>query len=279
MAKKHDIMWLKSVDSTNEEARRHISDIDNLSVLSAYEQTAGRGQRGNTWTSNAGENLMFSIVLKSPALMAEDHFALNEITALSVADFLSTYGIKAEIKWPNDIYVDEKKICGILIENSFRGKSISTSIIGIGLNINQRNFNVNLPNPTSMVLCRAQDRPLDIHICLEGFMNIFTSYYDRFLTTSCDLSPLRQRYLDSLWRSGKPSRFIDYTALPSGHLDGPMNICTEKAPDTVIPSAKRYGNEFPGIIRGLSETGNLLVENLTTGQLREFSFKEIGYIL
>ena len=286
MAKKHDIMWLKSVDSTNEEARRHISDIDNLSVLSAYEQTAGRGQRGNTWTSNAGENLMFSIVLKSPVLMAEDHFALNEITALSVADFLTTYGIKAEIKWPNDIYVGDRKICGILIENSFRGNAISSSIIGIGLNINQRNFNVNLPNPTSMVLCmqnqddrsRHTTESFDIKTCLEGFMNIFTSYYDRFLTTSCDLSPLRQRYLDSLWRSGKPSRFIDYTALPSGHLDGPMNICTEKAPDTGIPSAKRYGNEFPGIIRGLSETGNLLVEYLT-GQLREFGFKEIGYIL
>ena len=115
-------MWLERVDSTNDEARRHISDIDNLSVVSALSQTAGRGQRGNTWTSNAGENLMFSIVLKTPVLMAEDHFALNEIAALSVADFLSTYGIKAEIKWPNDIYVGEKKICGILIENSFRGK-------------------------------------------------------------------------------------------------------------------------------------------------------------
>ena len=294
MKNKRRIMWLERVDSTNDEARRHISDIDNLSVVSALSQTAGRGQRGNTWTSNAGENLMFSIVLKSPALMAEDHFALNEIAALSVADFLSTYGIKAEIKWPNDIYVGEKKICGILIENSFRGKTISSSIIGIGLNINQRNFNVNLPNPTSMVLCmqnqgtqpkhhkchsERSEESIDIKACLNGFMDIFTTYHDRFLTTSCDLSPLRQRYLDSLWRSGKPSRFIDYTALPSGHLDGPMNICTEKAPDIGIPSAKRYGNEFPGIIRGLSETGNLLVENLTTGQLREFGFKEIGYIL
>ncbi len=287
MAKKHDIIWLQSVDSTNEEAKRHISDIDNLSVLSAWEQTAGRGQRGNTWTSNAGENLMFSIVLKSPVLTAEDHFALNEIASLSVADFLSTYGIKAEIKWPNDIYVDEKKICGVLIENSFRGKSISSSIIGIGLNINQRNFNVNLPNPTSMVLCmqnqddrsRHTTESFDIKTCLEGFMNIFTSYHDRFLTTACDLSPLRQLYLDSLWRSGKPSRFIDYTALPSGHLDGPMNICTGKDTDTSITSTIRTAKEFPGIIRGLSSTGNLLVENLTTGQLREFGFKEIGYIL
>ena len=138
-----------------------------------------------------------------------------------------------------------------------------------------------------MVLCmQNQDaRPrhtaesFDIKTCLEGFMNIFTSYYDRFLTTSCDLSPLRQRYLDSLWRSGKPSRFIDYTGLPSGHLDGPMNICTEKTPDSGITSTIRTGKEFPGIIRGLSSTGNLLVEDLSTGQIREFGFKEIGYIL
>ena len=279
MSKKHDIIWLESVDSTNEEAKRHISDIDNLSVLSALEQTAGRGQRGNTWTSTPGENLMFSIVLKDPKISARDQFVLNEIASLAVVDFLSMHGISARIKWPNDIYVGSKKICGILIENSLHGSAISSSIIGIGLNINQRNFNVNLPNPTSMVLCRAEDGPFDIHRCLEEFMDIFTSWHDRFLTSACDLSPLRQSYLSSLWRSGKPSRFIDYTALPTGHHEGPMNICTEKAPDTGISSSDQTGNEFPGIIRGLSPTGNLLVENLSTGLTREFGFKEIGYIL
>ena len=279
MSKKHDIIWLESVDSTNEEAKRHISDIDNLSVLSAFEQTAGRGQRGNTWTSTPGENLMFSIVLKDPKISARDQFVLNEIASLAVVDFLSMHGISARIKWPNDIYVGSKKICGILIENSLHGTAISSSIIGIGLNINQRNFNVNLPNPTSMVLCRAEEGLLDIHGCLEEFMDIFTSLHDRFLSSACDLSPLRQRYLDTLWRSGKPSHFIDYTSLPGGHLDGPMNLCTGKAPDTGISSSDQTGNEFPGIIRGLSPTGNLLVEDLSTGLTREFGFKEIGYIL
>ena len=305
MTKKHDIMWFKSLDSTNEEARRHISDIDNLSVLSALEQTDGRGQRGNTWTSNAGENLMFSIVLKSPFLMAEDHFALNEIAALSVADFLSTYGIKAEIKWPNDIYVGEKKICGILIENSFRGKTISTSIIGIGLNINQRNFNVNLPNPTSMVLCRPDlnchsvspecnsdssqyhsdssqchsersEESFDIRTCLEEFIDIFTSYYNRYLAAEGDFSSLRQQYLKHLWRLDIPAEYLDYTSLPSGHLDAPVNICTDFDGTDDRQNKPRC---FHGIIRGLSSTGNLLVEDLSTGQIREFSFKEIGYIL
>ena len=305
MTKKHDIMWFKSLDSTNEEARRHISDIDNLSVLSALEQTAGRGQRGNTWTSNAGENLMFSIVLKSPVLMAEDHFALNEIAALSVADFLSTYGIKAQIKWPNDIYVDEKKICGILIENSFRGKSISSSIVGIGLNINQRNFDVNLPNPTSMVLCRPDlnchsvspecnsdfsqyhsdssqchsersEESFDIRTCLEEFMDIFTSYYNRYLAAEGDFSSLRQQYLEHLWRLDIPAEYLDYTSLPSGHLDAPVNICTDFDGTDDRQNKPRC---FHGIIRGLSDIGNLMVEDLTTGQLREFGFKEIGHIL
>ena len=279
MSKKHDIIWLESVDSTNEEAKRHISDIDNLSVLSALEQTAGRGQRGNKWTSNSGENLMFSIVLKDPKISARDQFVLNEIASLAVVDFLSMHGISARIKWPNDIYVGSKKICGILIENSLHGSAISSSIIGIGLNINQRNFNVNLPNPTSMVLCRAEDGPLDIHRCLEEFMDIFTSLHDRFLTSACDLSPLCQSYLSSLWRLREPSRFIDYTFLPGGHLEGPMNLCTGKASETGISSSDQTGNEFPGIIRGLSPTGNLLVENLSTGLTREFGFKEIGYIL
>lgn len=276
---KADIIWLASTDSTNEEAKRRISDIDNLSVVSALEQTSGRGQRGNQWYSAPGQNLLFSIVLKSPSLVAKNHFALNEMAALSVTDFLSAYGIKAEIKWPNDIYVGEKKICGILIENSFLGNAISSSIIGIGLNINQRNFNVSLLNPTSLVLCSDQDEPLDIDRCLCRFMDIFTSYHDRFLTSDSDLSPLRQHYLDALWRSGKLSRFIDFTILPTGHLDGPMNLYTPEAPDTDILPQYQSGNEFPGIIRGISETGNLLVEDLTAGIVREFGFKEIGYIL
>lgn len=316
MTKKHDIIWLESVDSTNEEARRHISDIDNLSVLSALEQTAGRGQRGNTWTSKAGENLMFSIVLMLSSdasgrvhLEARNQFALNEIASLSVIDFLRVHGIQARIKWPNDIYVGSRKICGILIENSLHGKHVSSSIIGIGLNINQRNFDVNLPNPTSMVLCqpdpechsvspecksvssqchseRNEDidevavanakESFDIRACLEEFMDIFTSYHDSFLTSACDLSPLRQLYLNHLWRLDLPADYLDYTSLPSGHLDAPMNICTDFDGTSAAEVRPR---RFHGIIRGLSDIGNLLVEDLSTGQIRDFGFKEIGYVL
>ena len=288
---KADIMWLGSTDSTNEEAKRNISDIDNLSVLSALEQTAGRGQRGNTWHSAPGENLLFSIVLKYEKegmhshcmnpVRACDQFVISETAALAVIDFLSGYGIRAKIKWPNDIYVGDKKICGILVEHSIRGEWLSHSIIGIGLNINQRNFNVNLLNPTSISLQTGLS--YDIRESLEDFMDIFKAYLKRYLNITGGYLKLRKMYLSQLWRKDIEAGFIDYTTLPKGHLEGPMNISSQKDSATGITShislPDQAGKVFPGIIKGLSSTGNLLVEDLSTGQVREFGFKEIGYIL
>ena len=277
---KADIIWLGSTDSTNEEARRRLSDIDNLSVLSALEQTAGRGQRGNKWSSAHGENLTFSIVLKFPdpeqhgilaPMKACDQFILTEIASLSVIDFLSSYGISARIKWPNDIYVGNRKICGMLIENSLRGRQISSSIIGIGLNINQRNFDVNLPNPTSLAI-ETGKRDLDPAKCLNNLMAIFTGYIEDYLTASCNGSDMsiREKYLSYLWMLDEPAEFIDYTCLPCGHLEGPMNPASE---DSLY-----NGRKFSGMIRGISHSGMLIVEDKEKGELKEFAFKEIGFI-
>lgn len=262
-------MWFDTLDSTNDEARRRMNDIDNLSVLSAENQTAGRGQRGNTWKSSAGENLMFSVVLKfrEQSLQAYDQFAVSEIAALSVVDFLSEYGIVAQIKWPNDIYAGTRKICGILVENAVRGEWLASSIVGIGLNVNQRNFDVSLPNPTSMAQCTSTS--YDTHELLERFMDIFSGYCSRFLHINGGLAKLRRLYLAQLWRLGQPSRFLDYTTLPAGHLDGPVGIITSQAPQPA---------EFTGTIRGISDIGQLIIE-LPDSTTRTFSFKEIGYIL
>jgi BirA family biotin operon repressor/biotin-[acetyl-CoA-carboxylase] ligase len=110
--------------------------------------------------------------------MARDQKLISDIVSSSVLEFLSTYGINAEIKFPNDILVDGRKICGILIEHSVRGLYLVHSIVGIGLNINQRNFDATLPNPTSMALImdeRKDPAPVepDLNSCLEEFMNIF----------------------------------------------------------------------------------------------------------
>ncbi len=173
MAKKHDILWLETADSTNSEAGRRISDIDNLSVIAAIEQTAGRGQGDHTWLSAPGENLLFSIVLKfgEGRLHAKDSFKISEATSISMVRFLFSHGIDSWIKPPNDIYVGDRKICGTLIENSIIGTWVKSSIIGIGLNINQRNFDVSLPNPTSMSL--ETEKAYDIAVCLEEFLDVF----------------------------------------------------------------------------------------------------------
>ena len=253
MKSKHKIIWLNEVDSTNEEAKRHISVIDNLSVLTALSQTAGRGQRGNSWLSAPGENLTFSIVLKhEPKVKAYDQFVINEIVSLSVVDFLSSYGISARIKWPNDIYVGDRKICGILIEHSVTGDSLSSSIVGIGLNINQRNFNVNLPNPTSMVLSGAES--MDIQQCLEEFMDIFKAYVERYLHIKGGYAKIRKMYLAQIWKMDVPAEYIDYKS------------------DT-------EGRRFTGVIKGISDVGLLLVKDNDSGDIQEYGFKEIGYIL
>ena len=266
MTKRYDIIWLESVDSTNSEAKRRLSDIDNLSVLSSLSQSEGRGQKGNKWSSTPGENLTFSIVLKFGAevmdkslisfqVAAKEQFVLTEITSLSIVEFLSRHGITAQIKWPNDIYVGDKKICGVLIENSLRGAHLSSSIIGIGLNINQRNFDVNLPNPTSMALETGLQE--DIKGGLEEFMDIFQQTL--FAALSSDHN-LRESYLSHLWRRNIPAQFLNLTGQGSYECQHP-------------------GREFRGIIRSVSPIGHLLLEDTEKGELKEFAFKEISYIL
>ena len=170
MKSKYDIIWIDNVDSTNDEARRRIDSLDNLSVISTYEQTAGRGQRTRSWCSEAGKNLLFSIVLKNPAILPSQQVRISDIAAESVKELLANHDIEAWIKPPNDIWVKEKKICGILIEHSLIGNRISWSIIGIGLNVNQSSFPDDLPNPTSMIL---ENKGFDIEDLLSEFMDIF----------------------------------------------------------------------------------------------------------
>lgn len=252
MGNKTDIIWFDSTDSTNKEARRQISSLDNLSVLSAMTQTDGRGQQGNSWSSAPGENLTFSIVLKNPGLDICDQIALSALASLSVTDLLSSNGIEAKIKWPNDIYVGNKKICGILIENALKGDKVDWSIIGIGLNVNQTDFPSDLPNPTSMVLCSGGNSDFDVRLLLEEFMEIFNGYHKRYLNINGGLKKLRQLYLSQLWRKGEESYFID----------------------------RREGrnDRFKGIITGTNDSGMLTIKK-EEGELCEFAFKELIYII
>ena len=173
-----NITWLDIVDSTNNEAKRQIKSLNHMSVISSFHQTAGRGQRGNSWRSEKGMNLTFSIVIKYGAdgygdLNPSNQFLISKVTSLAVTEFLKRFGIDAQIKWPNDIYVKNKKIAGILIEHALQGNTMAYSIIGIGLNVNQLNFDSNLFNPTSIRLESPGLTHLDLKDALDDFLNIF----------------------------------------------------------------------------------------------------------
>ena len=148
-------IWLEETDSTNRALRRHIGDYDSLSFLAAYGQTAGRGQGDHTWFSTPGKNLTFSYLLRyseflGHPLATDDALLITCVTTLGIRDYLLTHGVKADIKWPNDIWVDGKKICGILIENILEDGAIRESIIGVGLNLNETGWPEELPNPVSL---------------------------------------------------------------------------------------------------------------------------------
>ena len=264
------ITWIDTIDSTNDEAKRQIQSLDHLSVISAINQTAGRGQRGNTWSSESGKNLTFSIIIKYGKdgyadLIPSKQFIISKIAAISVASFLCKYGITASIKWPNDIYVNDKKIAGILIEHTLHQDLLAYSIIGIGINVNQLTFDSNLYNPTSLLLESHIVREFDLNSLLEEFVNLFKEIIEQK-----PFSEIDSIYLSKLWRLNTKAKFIDYTALPGGFLNIPIlpNL-------TNVPMS----TQFCGIIRGVSDIGELIVENEESSNIRTFGFKEIVFII
>ncbi|MCF0175947.1 MAG: biotin--[acetyl-CoA-carboxylase] ligase [Bacteroidales bacterium] len=247
------IIWHDELDSTNMEAHRRMADLDNMSVIAARWQSAGRGQRGNTWSSDKGENLTFSIVLKYgdgslPAIPAASQHSVSMAASLALVDFLADFGISAGIKWPNDIYVSDRKICGMLIEHTLCGSSsLKNSIIGIGLNLNQHIFDPSIPNPTSMSL--ETGCSYDCESMLEEFVQCFAKALPKL---GC-MPQLEAAFLENLWRKDELHTYVDCRDI-----------------NTEVP--------FKGIIRGITPLFRLIVEN-EKGELVQFSFKELRYII
>jgi len=172
----HSIIWLKDTISTNYAIREFLPELDNLSVVAAHQQTKGRGQGDHSWHSLPGENLTFSILLKFDDLSSAESVRINHIITIAIREYLRGKGVQARIKHPNDIWVEDKKICGILIENTIREKQITHSIVGIGLNINQTHWPDELPNPVSLseltgerydLKCELELRQKEICRCFE----------------------------------------------------------------------------------------------------------------
>ncbi len=168
------ITHFKTLDSTNQHLQNLLNEgvdiIDNI-IVTDY-QTSGKGQGKNVWESEDGKNLLFSIALDMSFLKAENQFLLTQMVSVTMIDVLKKYLPEESlfIKWPNDIYFNDKKIAGILIKNEIKGMMMGTSIIGIGLNVNQTSFDENLPNPISMKMITGNDFNLETilnDICLE----------------------------------------------------------------------------------------------------------------
>ena len=249
MTKHLPIRWLEETDSTQNELARHISEYDNMSVVAARFQTAGRGQRGNSWVAAKGENLTFSVLLKFgqdgiPHLDSGDQFKITRATTLGVLSYLHEKGITCKIKWPNDIYYRNRKICGMLVENVLDGKSIKHSIIGIGLNLNQKRVPTELVNPVSMSSLTGIDYEPEKELVI--LYNHLTTAFSLYLAPGSD-SPI---YEENLYRMGE---FHEYVR------------CSD-------------GTTFEARIIGVNKQGLLLVQN-KKGECFSFAFKEISYII
>lgn len=155
------IIHLESVDSTNNYVANLIKDnsLVNGTVILTDEQIEGRGQRGSVWSSLSGVNLLMSVYFEPANLSVEHQFYLSKFVAITLMDYLKSKGLNADIKWPNDIYVNGKKIAGVLIENQLSGTNIKSAIIGIGLNVNQIDFGE--INATSLKLELSEFNPID----------------------------------------------------------------------------------------------------------------------
>ena len=216
------IYHIAETTSTNDLAREE--RYGHGDVICAERQTAGRGQRGHTWTSPEGVNLLFSVVLCPTFLPAGEQFLLSQAVALALVDTLGTCGIDARIKWTNDIYVGDKKLVGILIEHSYSGPTLARTIAGIGINVNQRAFDPALPNPVSMAV--ASGRTFDRREGLESFHACCMGRYDQLVRG--EKAALQEEYRKRMYRLGEthPYRRPDGTLVeavleggrPSGEL-------------------------------------------------------------
>ena len=244
---------LSNIDSTSTELRRRMSveQLPHGYCLSADFQTAGHGQATNRWESEDGKNLLFSILLRPTIIPASEQFVITEFVTLAIINALQDY-IRQQItiKWPNDIYVGDKKLCGILIENALCGPTIDTCIVGIGKNRNQEIFVSDAPNPVSLKQLNGRDNDRG-EILEEIYQNIL-NYYD---------------YLADNWQNNDIKQSLHYEYMNNLYRrKGYYNYSTPE------------GEKFAAEIEDIGPQGHLTLR-LQSGELRIFAFKEVIFEL
>ena len=200
------LIELHETESTNRDAAELIRTGHPAegTVIMAYFQKAGRGQRGNHWESEQGHNLLVSFILYPVFLKATDHFVLNQALCLAVWEFIKEQTTEiVSVKWPNDIMAGDRKIAGLLIENSLRGPGIQHTIAGIGININQVLFQHYQPEATSLRI--LNNRTYDLKMCLEKLSGHISKWYTILAIGNKRL--IHETYTENLFRRGQLHRF------------------------------------------------------------------------
>lgn len=203
MAFEASFVMLESVDSTNNYTANLIkqTDVAEGTVVMAQFQTAGRGQRGNSWSGEHGQSLLMSVVLRPKNMPATAQFGLNQFICLAIYRFLGEeMGVEAQVKWPNDILVDNKKLAGVLIENSLRGQWVEHTIAGIGMNLNQLTFPADFAATSLRQCTERQYNPVEVARELLVFVEQEYRQLD-------DPKVLEDRYMKVLYGVGKNLRY------------------------------------------------------------------------
>lgn len=238
---------LDEIDSTNTFLQKLIKDkkVPEGTIVTARHQTAGKGQRGNVWTDEANLNIAMSLYLCPDFLPVSQQFFLNKMICLGVKEALDTFlNTPIKIKWPNDLYIENEKLGGILIESSSIGKQLNDLIVGIGINVNQVAFPSNLPNPISMKLAVGQGFALE-----EVLQKIYLSlehWYD--LLKNGNFMLINQTYEKAMYRFGELAFF------------------------------ETNEGKIQGKIIGVDELGRLMIYTVQK-ETRVFDLKEIRFVL
>ncbi len=240
------IIDLDTVSSTNNYALALLEEekpVDGTVITAGY-QSGGRGQEGNSWESEKGRNLLFTIILYPHFLRPDRQFRISMAISAGIKSFLDRQTGDISIKWPNDIYAGNDKIAGILIENAIAGEKMVYSVIGIGLNVNQVSFSSALPNPVSLKLLTGKD-------------------YDNGLLLGSLLREIDRQY--ALLRSGKAG-VIEAYYHSSMYRRGRSHLF------------RSQGREFSGVIEGVDNSGRLVVAEDGGRSLKAYMFREIEYL-
>ncbi len=239
------IIFGKNLTSTNTHASvlLKMNHLQEGTIIYTNFQTEGRGQKGNSWESEDGKNLLISIILFPTIIKPPEQFLISKAVSLGICDFLQRHVNNVSIKWPNDIYVNDDKIAGILIDVSLINNEIENAIAGIGLNINQEKFHSDAPNPVS--LSQLKKKNFDLNNCLATLAIDLDKRYKQLLSGQRSL--IDKEYISRLYRFKKWSEFMD-----------PHGI-------------------FEGRIISVSDSGDLKIED-RRGRVIGYSFKEVTFM-